>query len=71
MEIKYLYKYENINMYFVDEIESTNTYLKDHYNEFKIPACLIAKKQTKGRGRYDRVWLSDDDLIFSFLFDKL
>ncbi len=55
---------------FVDEIESTNTYLKEHYQDYNEPIVLIANKQTKGRGRYNRVWLSQDDLCFSILFFK-
>lgn len=55
---------------FVDEIESTNTYLKEHYLDYKEPIVFIANRQTKGRGRYNRVWLSQDDLCFSILFFK-
>ncbi len=55
---------------FVDEIESTNTYLKEHYQDYNEPIVLIANRQTKGRGRYNRVWLSQDDLCFSILFFK-
>lgn len=71
MDINYLYDINQFHIYYVEEIESTNTYLKEHYHEFPKPSVLIAKRQTKGRGRYDRVWVSDDDLIFSILFDKL
>lgn len=55
---------------FVDEIESTNTYLKEHFQDFDEPVVLIANRQTKGRGRYNRVWLSQDDLCFSILLFK-
>ncbi len=71
MDITYLYDINSFHIYYVEEIESTNTYLKEHYHEFPKPSVLIAKKQTKGRGRYDRVWKSDNDLIFSLLFDNL
>ena len=71
MDITYLYDINSFHIYYVEEIESTNTYLKEHYHEFPKPSVLIAKRQTKGRGRYDRVWKSDNDLIFSLLFDNL
>lgn len=71
MDITYLYDINSFHIYYVEEIESTNTYLKEHYHEFPKPSVLVAKRQTKGRGRYDRVWKSDNDLIFSLLFDNL
>ncbi|MCR5349744.1 MAG: biotin--[acetyl-CoA-carboxylase] ligase [Acholeplasmatales bacterium] len=55
------------NIYLVDEINSTNTYFKDNYQQYENDSVLIALKQTAGRGRYDRVWQSDDDIIFSIL----
>lgn len=60
----------DFNIYHVDSIESTNTYLKENYNSFLDNSVLVADKQTKGRGRYNRVWISDDDIIFSLLFKK-
>lgn len=54
--------------YEVDEVDSTNTYLKNHYQEFGDDSVLIAKRQTAGRGRFERTWLSDNDLCFSILF---
>ena len=53
--------------YLVDTIDSTNTYLKDNYNEYPDKTILIALEQTAGRGRYDRKWRSDKDIIFSIL----
>lgn len=55
------------HLYSVDEIDSTNTYFKNHYQEYKDFSILVAKKQTQGRGRYIRKWISDDDLCFSLL----
>ena len=67
MQINYLNDYNGFHIYEVDEIPSTNTYLKE--NQFKYPdkSILIAKKQTNGRGRYQRIWESNDDIIFSIL----
>lgn len=60
----------NYTMYRVDSIESTNDFFKANYALFKDKDCLVAKKQTKGRGRYNRVWTSSDDVLFSILFKK-
>jgi len=70
MKIEELGKYDNFHLYYVDEISSTNDYLKTNYESFPDHSILWAKKQTKGRGRYDRVWISNDDITFSFLFKK-
>lgn len=61
---------QNYNGYLVDEISSTNSYFKNFYNEYKDHSVLVAKKQTKGRGRYDRVWSSSGDITFSILYKK-
>jgi BirA family biotin operon repressor/biotin-[acetyl-CoA-carboxylase] ligase len=53
--------------YLVDTIPSTNTYLKDNFNEYPDKTILIALEQTNGRGRYDRKWRSDKDIMFSIL----
>lgn len=57
----------NYSFYLADEIDSTNTYFKNNYNEYSDNSVLIALKQTNGRGRYNRRWESDNDLIFSIL----
>lgn len=60
----------NYNIYSVETINSTNTYLKENYNLYLDNTVLIANKQTNGRGRFDRVWISDNDICFSILFKK-
>ena len=55
------------SFFLVDEIESTNTYFKEHREEYPDRSVLIAQRQTKGRGRYNRVWESKDDITFSIL----
>lgn len=51
-----------------DEIESTNT---EALNQARKGAdeglCIVARRQTAGRGRHGRVWISDEDagLFFS------
>ena len=52
---------------FFDEINSTNTYLRRQLQveEFEV---IIAKRQTAGRGKRGRVWISDEGAaLFSFL----
>ncbi len=66
------YSFNNsFRMYRVDEIGSTNDFFKENYKYFSDMDCLVAKRQTKGRGRYNRVWESKDDVIMSILFKKL
>ncbi len=60
----------NYTMYRVDSIESTNDFFKANYHLFKDKDCLVAKRQTKGRGRYNRVWSSSLDIIVSILFKE-
>jgi BirA family biotin operon repressor/biotin-[acetyl-CoA-carboxylase] ligase len=68
MQINYLNDYNGFHLYVVDEIPSTNTYFKEKQLEYSDKSILIAKKQTNGRGRYQRIWESNDDIIFSLLF---
>ena len=58
------------SLYVVDTIPSTNTYLKENSDLYPNKTCLIALEQTNGRGRYDRVWKSDNDIIFSILLKE-
>lgn len=53
----------------LDEIDSTNDYLKRRINKnFDI---VLAHKQTKGRGTRGRVWLSTEGvLMFSFVIKE-
>ena len=61
-KFKTKYKY-----FLVDSIPSTNTYLKENFENYPDKTILIALKQTAGRGRYDRKWKSDKDIMFSIL----
>lgn len=56
-----------------DEINSTNEYLsrKIHMEEFEV---VIAKKQTSGKGKRGRVWISNEGAAlfsFSVKFDEM
>lgn len=70
MTIEKTERYHLFNLIYVDEISSTNTYLKEQFKMYDNYTVLIAKKQTNGRGRYNRVWLSGDDICFSILFKE-
>jgi len=64
------------NMYHVypilETINSTNTYLKEHIETLKHGSIVIAKHQSSGRGRFDRLFESNDDcgIYCSFLLKE-
>lgn len=50
------------------EVSSTNTYLKEHFEELPDKTVVTADIQTAGRGRFDRRWISQPGgLYFSVL----
>ena len=54
-------------LYF-EEIDSTNTFLKNHYEELDDQTVVQAGHQTKGKGRLGRSWNDDSkSLVFSIL----
>lgn len=54
-------------IYSFDVLESTNDYAKVNYQQYDDHSVILAKKQTKGRGRFDRVWESQEDLTCSII----
>lgn len=51
-----------------EELDSTNTYLKTNRAELPHGTAVYADRQTAGRGRYDRKWVSQKGgLYFSIL----
>ena len=70
MEIKKIEEKDGFILLKVDEIPSTNTYLKSEYNNYQDNTILWAINQTNGRGRYNRRWESKNDLTFSILFKE-
>ena len=70
MDIKYVRDNDGFKLYRIEEIQSTNTYLKTEYQNYDDNTILWALNQTEGRGRYDRHWESKGDLTFSILFKE-
>lgn len=54
-------------LYF-ETLDSTQTYLKEHFNELDDQTVVTTSEQTAGRGRFDRRWESQPGgLYFSIL----
>ncbi len=53
-----------------DTLGSTNTYLKEHYEELDSLTMVSAKTQLKGHGRKERVWESERGNLYCSLLIK-
>ena len=52
----------------LDEIDSTNNYLKENIEKFSNYDIISAKNQSSGRGRRGNTWISSEGMaLFSFL----
>jgi biotin-[acetyl-CoA-carboxylase] ligase BirA-like protein len=56
-----------------DELQSTSDFLKENHSYFPHMTMIRAGYQTKGRGQFDRVWLSNpgENVLFSILLKNI
>ncbi len=60
------------NLLYFEELDSTQTYLKEHASALHHGTVVCADRQTAGRGRYDRKWVSaQGGLYFSILLQPV
>lgn len=54
-------------------ISSTNTYLKENYNDLSNFTIVKTEYQTAGKGQFDRTWEAEPgkNLLFSILFKQV
>mgnify|MGYP004561441815 CR=1 FL=1 len=45
-----------MKLFFLEEVDSTNKYAKEHIKEFEDKTLIYTDNQTNGRGRLDRKW---------------
>ena len=50
--------FQNSDVIWLDYVDSTNEEIKRRFQEISNPTWIIAKKQTKGKGRNGNVWFS-------------
>ena len=50
--------FQNSDVIWLDYVDSTNEEIKRRFQELSNPTWIIAKKQTKGKGRNGNVWFS-------------
>ena len=57
----------------LEEVDSTNTYVKNNFRDLPDGSVVSACRQTAGRGRVGRKWLSGEglDITASFLFKNI
>ena len=53
---------------FLDEVDSTNTYVREHFDELPDRALVTARHQTAGRGRLGRKWIAPPGVNLSGTF---
>lgn len=59
----------NIKTIYLEEVNSTNLYAKEHLDEIADRTVVYTYKQTAGRGRFDRRWkfIGADNIYMSFV----
>ena len=66
--INLLLKKNNFDFYYLDEVESTMLEVKKKISENNI--CIMANKQTKGKGRRGAEWVSPEGHVYISLLQK-
>lgn len=58
-----------MNIIELEEVNSTNLYAKENLDSLEDKTVIIAKRQTSGRGRFDRKWidLGEGNLFMTFV----
>lgn len=51
------------NLFMYDSLDSTNSHLKAHIQDYPDGSAVIARHQTAGKGRGDHKWLSDEGML--------
>lgn len=66
MQKKNMSKYTIVTL---EEVHSTNSYALAYLSSFSDKSVVFSSRQTSGRGRYDRKWISDnsDNLYMSIV----
>jgi BirA family biotin operon repressor/biotin-[acetyl-CoA-carboxylase] ligase len=59
-----------ISLLHLDEVDSTNTFVKNNHSQLADGTLVYADVQTAGRGRLDRSWLSKKGNFFGSLLMK-
>ncbi len=60
-----------IKKIYLDEVDSTNSYILKNFSALKMPVCVMASYQTRGRGQGNNNWISEKNrnLLFSLGFE--
>jgi BirA family biotin operon repressor/biotin-[acetyl-CoA-carboxylase] ligase len=58
------------NWILLDEVTSTNEYLKQHYKQLPNNMVVLAKKQSQGKGRLSRTWKSEEGNLYMSVLRK-
>ena len=58
-----------MNLFYLEEIDSTNKYAKEHINDLSDKTVVYTYRQTNGRGRLERKWsyLGEDNIYASII----
>ena len=58
-----------MNLVFLEEVESTNKYAKEHIDEYADMTVIYTDNQTAGRGRLNRIWnyMGKDNIYASII----